>query len=393
MIPSIISLLATNGHLDQKDLGRLACVSPSLRQFICADDSTDQNIWKELLYKRWPSTSMMPLAVSQRFKYRKWYERLSGAILWPGTHGGKSWWIFGESIAARRAEYREQWSHVKTRSGKEHFSPLPAPSLSPDDLMFLIDVYSDEDQVLVSSALYGDALGQLFYESEYEVSTMDIPPSSIISTPQKLKLVGCQFRLMKEQISKRSSILAMRLSDNKVMSVFKSEYDGYSGFHTHEYNPSRTTGYYSVFGDKMGFVPTLLTSRINHDFVGLCFCMQVRFSLPRSPRSFGNEYTINKYRKDCNEASKLWSDQPSKNAELLPFFAQTEKLKSEDGNYYGKVNFVSFYVRPVGMESHFHFGDISLNGVTLLHALDDLFDHNEPELEQDNDFDDEYGDY
>ena len=412
MISSILSLLSKNEYLCFKDMGRLACVSLPLRGFVYAD--SNESIWRKLLLKKWPGTSMMPQAVLQRFNYREWCKRLSFPIMWPGTQGGRRYGSALEvGISTRRAEYRNKWSRVTTRSGKEHFSPLPTPSLSPDNVMFLVDIFSSDEQIIVSLALHGDALQPIFDHSELD-SSVNIPVSSAIVTNQLklLQLVNGEFDVIKGALGKESSILVVRLTDYKVMSVFKSEHEGQSDFRDNvitkcdfvSRTDDRSWGSYNITGDFMGFIPTMLTSRIHSSFMGFYFGLALEMSIPCSPRVLGHKYTITKYREHISKgendegfsvfARKLWRGSSSiESSELLTFFEQAETLKSEDGNFYAKVHNICFCVDPSESMTLCCFGDSSMNGVTLLHVLEDLFEHNEPEIAEERYSDEEYGDY
>lgn len=421
MIPSVVSLLVKNEFLCLKDLGRLACVSPSLRQFICA--GSDDDVWLHLLYKKWPSTSMMPQEVRQTLSDREWYQRLSCPKLWPGTQGGQdnSKNVYYESIDSRKEKYRRKM--IRSKGAQKVMKRIRAPSLSPDDLLFLIDIFCD-GKVFASTSVHGDALQTLFDWDDFKASA-NVPFAAMKTNPFKLKIVQHSFAPIAETCNE--SILVVRLIDYKVMSVFKREHLGRSRFENPPLSSKSTTddlvkAEYKIQGDLMGYVPTKLTSRIgitdepDTTLQGFCFELNpVEVHLPRSPYSFGHDYTVAKYKeyvknKNLEENSttfsafvnELWgTDGASCKPELLAFFEQAEQSKCEDGNYYGEVRGLRLRVRPLfhhndeyrGIYSFTHFGKYQTKDVTLLHLLEDLFEHNEKDLEPRYYSEDEYGDY
>jgi len=152
----------------------------------------------------------------------------------------------------------------------------------------------------------------------------------------------------------------------------------------------------------LGYVPTEATSRMgaaSDQFTGLRFHLSpIEISLPRSPYSFGHEYTVTKYReyvaqnRNANNnvfefsefVRHLWSGNRRNapiNPELSKFFRQAMAGISADGKFYGNVQSMRLYIEPCFAESRKrYFGDDLMSGVTLLHILEDLFENDAKSL-------------
>jgi len=109
--------------------------------------------------------------------------------------------------------------------------------------------------------------------------------------------------------------------------------------------------------------------------------------VPRSPRHLGYDYTVQKWKLDQNgdqfpESSRqLWEDAATK-PDLTRFFNQAEILSAVNGMYFGKISKIGLAV-DVNCQNRLGYGigsRIDYSGVTLLHLLQDLFDHDEPPL-------------
>jgi len=432
-LPSVISLLIKNGFFNMKDVGRIARVNSSLQQFICV--GSDDDVWLNLLHEQWPSTSMMPVEVRQRLSNRDWYKRLHFAKKRSGTYDG---WGHNDNerfIKDRRGSFRY---YARKPGGSDgEFTPLPAPSLSPNDVLFLIDIkyYREtynptwhdfvtramkKGSMLASAALHGDTAKPLFDACNCD-SLVEIPLNAIKSIPLKLRISNGIFV---PDRNTSESVLVVRLTDFKVMDVFERDSFGFTHFSNYAVSIDATVddlarGKYILSGHEgLGYVPTELTSRMGASsedrFTGLRFHLcPIEISLPRSPYSFGHEYTVAKYREHVAQnrnannnvlefsefVRNLWRGNrrnASDNPELTKFFRQAMEGISADGKFYGTVHSMRLYIEPCFAKSgKTCFGDDMMSGVSLLHILEYLFENDAKSLpasaeERYDDDDDEY---
>lgn len=73
-LPLVVTILAENGFIGVKEVGRLAQLSPKQRTAIF---DSDKDVWLSLFWRRWQSTEMMPVEVLRGMSSCMWCERLS----------------------------------------------------------------------------------------------------------------------------------------------------------------------------------------------------------------------------------------------------------------------------------------------------------------------------
>uniref|UniRef100_A0A7S2KTI6 Uncharacterized protein n=1 Tax=Leptocylindrus danicus TaxID=163516 RepID=A0A7S2KTI6_9STRA len=76
LLPGIVSILAQNSFIRIQELGRLACASRALQDFIFGDynasSSSDTRIWAPVLLSHYPCVAYIPPEVFSRRRYRWW---------------------------------------------------------------------------------------------------------------------------------------------------------------------------------------------------------------------------------------------------------------------------------------------------------------------------------
>ena len=117
--------------------------------------------------------------------------------------------------------------------------------------------------------------------------------------------------------------------------------------------------------------------------------------LPLSPRDIGYEHTTEQFRQyvmqdllnndvDFYEfSSQIWQNTPTK-PEVSRLFKQARGTEARKGTYFGKSSELIFRAHTSVSEAYEWFDEFPLDeidedttGVTLLHVLEDLFDHDE----------------
>merc|ERR1719276_659913 len=93
----------------------------------------------------------------------------------------------------------------------------------------------------------------------------------------------------------QSVIHAVRLTDNKIICLHKSNSAGIIG--NEPFNERAQAGRLIMEGNNVGSIPTSLTCRIEdfYELSGFSFDMLLCVDSPRSPGDFGFEYTKQKF--------------------------------------------------------------------------------------------------
>jgi len=442
MLPSIIPIVLKNDFIGVRDLAVLACASHQLRQYICVD--SDGDIWSSLLHEKWPSTYKIPQQILSRLSFRCWYERLAtavrpGAVEWYVNYEDyrremDSNRSIREELISRRQDLRQEQLRSTTSDTDEmEFPRLAVPSLAASDILFLADLsFGGKGCPCISSAMIRES-SSFSSLSEHPIDSLvcfnnffrgrgsingitrsDIFVEELVDdvlcplVPLDIDNYG-EFRLDLPQVC--GSIYAVRLTDMKVICLSKTlgcktlnnSFD-LSEDPCETLLESRT----AFSGDSVGSIPTLLTSRIcypegNDDhFCDFQFIVQISYDTPRSPRHFGHKYTVEQFQGSHDTDDKmaffrysfdLWDNAANK-PELQGFFKQAEDAGAVNGMYFGKLSKIKLctFINVEGPETEndkrfivFNGmnGGKHLGGVTLLHVLDNLFDHNEPPLDYD----------
>ena len=131
MVPSILPLTAKNDNIDVKDLGNIARASTILRQHICVD--SDEEMWDYLLYKKWQSIAIVPQDSRDEISYRTWYKQIETA------HCLDEYDVF-QRLSLTAAGRFGNGNQVSSDEKVGELAPLPVLSLTPKDVMFLVDV-------------------------------------------------------------------------------------------------------------------------------------------------------------------------------------------------------------------------------------------------------------
>jgi len=418
VLPSIISLLVKNSFIGINDLGILACVSPTLNRYICID--ADDDIWSHLLFKFWPSTTMLSKEVLGGLPFRKWYERLVCSYH-PGDFvGGQS----NRSVLAfveQRKELREQLLSMGDAEGE--FPSLDSQNFDMDiDAMILIDVYCRGEPFLCTAVpLDEENLNSLLTNGRIKVNKLARTSGSIrmvLAYYGEFKLPGYG---AKNDI--HGKVHLVRLLDYKVVLVnelcnmstdqeahrtttFGADDESYSNPNMRQEDIAESKGSIFMYGGHVGGFPSLLNCRLGDDdyiFSGARFDLDnIELSLPRSAYYYGYDYTVSKYREyqrspdaenddlDFAEFRELMWHNARNLPELVPFF---EKAENEAIEYAADtrlfhvqcgprceftltvlLNYASIQHRTVADDDD---APHLRNDVTLRHILHELFERPE----------------
>ena len=425
VIPSVIPIILKNGFIGIKELGNLACVSRGLKQCIYVDIV---DIWSMLLHEKWPCTTKIPQHIFSSLSYRAWYERLTTAVC-PGAVE-----LYDESryenvhtehyrreenenarreLVSRRNNYVRELKSMSDTA--DEFPPHAAPSLAANDIMFLVDI-SCTGKKIVSSAIVHKSGEFLTFSDDDKLCDIIVHQSVDDGCYDPVKLrIDEHGDFQVDLPSVNGSIYAVRLTDLKIIyltSIIRSSLDSSlsstdkidEGSMENLMFPKLKTQFY---GNAVGSIPTLLTSRIRYfedndkHFCDFLFVVHLTHDIPRSPRHFGHKYTVEQFEmyrrtnRDYPEQATfiehsldLWFKAASK-PELARFFEQAKNAGvAISGEYVGKIS-------KIGLSTHIYAEDISgklehmffntrrgrFGGVTLLHVLEDLFNHNEPPVD------------
>jgi len=448
MLPSIIPIILKNDFIGVRDLAVLACASHQMRQYICFD--SDDDIWSSLLHEKWPSTYKIPQQILSRLSFRSWYERLATAV----RPGAVEWYVdyedyrheracnrnIREELISRRQNLRqEQLRSITSDTDEEEFPRLAAPSLAASDILFLVDLsFGGKGCPCISSAM--------IRESSSFLSLLELPiDDSYVSLSKYIRGRGGRNDIVRSGVFVRElvddafcppvrlqiyndgefffdlpqvcgSIYAVRLTDMKVICLSKILGCETSAASTElldevikeESCETLLESKTAFYGDAVGSIPTLLTSRIrypegNEDhFCDFQFIVKMSCDTPRSPRHFGHKYTVEQFQAshDTDDFAiyslKLWNSNAANKPELQGFFKQAEDAGAVNGMYFGKLSKIDLctFINVEGPDAsdgnkdrHIVFNGMNggkhLGGVTLLHVLENLFDHNEPPLDYD----------
>ena len=197
------------------------------------------------------------------------------------------------------------------------------------------------------------------------------------------------------------TIHAVRLTDMKIICLSTFDY-----FET-QLSPNDITLYQDVLQEEVEHpieeiissqenvqsIPTLLTSRIQQPGgncqypLGFSFFLLSTYDMPRSPRNFGYDYTVERahaFQRNLDHSqfaflsNHIWYNAASA-PELARFFSQARDAgTTEDGMYFGKISKIKLCncinnIDGTGRLSDMNYSDTS--GVTLLHVLEDMFEY------------------
>jgi len=268
------------------------------------------------------------------------------------------------------------------------------------DLLILVDIFCD-DKAIACAAEYGaDRLSPFL-----SVGSLNL--RSFMSPNPLEVMVGEYgwFEVDEDLLS--GKVHLVRLTDFKIICIHKGFYLEVNHLDTYYDVPaiehSLKARLHAYTGSWFGSIPTSLTSRIG-DYSDQCIGIFSELNnfdvhLPRSPYHFGHDYTISQHREyirsnggadndlpfsdflDFRES--IWTDAASK-PNLLKFFKQAEEVESINGKFYGTMCEPSeqcvqlhVYFNSVGVDRHEMptLSELSNWGMTFLHLLEDLFEH------------------
>jgi len=396
MMPSIIPLVLDASFIGTEDLGHLSCVNQMFSKFISVD--SDEEIWSSLAKQKWPSLFTMPHEIRSEIPYRQWLKNKSKGHL-PGVT--RDDYLGVKEAREMRKDLRDHLLSMGSKTGE--LPPLTPPSLVPDDLMFLIDIY-DGQQSIISKAIRGsDECMKVFFcenlcPDDPELLTARICLDRKFGPTLGLKLAHSgSFTLGIHQLY--CEVYLVRLTDYKTMCMTH----GYSYTHFRysvvEWTQQDQTSNVSFDFKSPDYfsIPTMLTCRMSDGddaFRGIDVQLTPIVSTPRSPFDLGSEYTsyrLNEYRRihsnvdnfddsvlsDGEFIDDLWEDACSK-PEFAKFFNQAKEDGSVNGkNYYGTIHHLLLKIRfwfdsDDGFGEFVHPGNKIFSGVSILHILEDM---------------------
>lgn len=429
MIPFVVSILIKNDFIGAKELGELACTSRGLKRYICSD--SDDDTWSTLLHKKWPSTSKIPRSILNRLTSRCWYERFATAVC-PGSvellNDAEADEHINEAVRKELVERRYNFMHeLKSQTSisnvGDKFPPLAAPSLAAHDILFLADI-SCGGKVIISSAFVGESSDSVPFVNYNETENgsdviFEEPADNLLSEPLHVN-ANCVFD---DDINFRrcqGALHVVRLTDFKLICLAKIAgciiltNNGESIHYLEDVpreqveNPDEIVLLFP--GCNLGSIPTLLTSRIQsfndevidkEYFCSFSFDVRLMFDMPRSPRSFGYDYTVQKFKEHQRAhrnsggvegsmcfydfSNHMWENAAIK-PDLAKFLNTAEHAGAKNGKYLRKRPKFQLRARIVIEGDSYSHDDMRYNEgdmaeIALLHVLEDLFDHDEPPLE------------
>lgn len=419
---SSLPLLQQNGlFLSIQDLGRLACTSRTLCQFITdVESSSDEDVWSHVLCSMCPSAELIPrdfllgdnVSVSRRMLCERLVRSTARPVASNICTQDNSSLLMRNQREGRRMEFRRELLRATMTSESSCEEPglpeqlLGDPVLKPSDVMILMDIYQ-HDTAILSMAIRGDAgNSSLFSDTSFlKIEQVDVDVARCKPIELDLTTYG---ELVLDVRTITVNIYFMRLSDFQMVCVHKTSsrfcFSRDSSFWNIDLDVESgdiiPLGGIFVGGNTVGGTdPTLLTSRIVRNkcsgsgglFRGFCFDLTgLTFDPPWSPYHYGYKYTVSKYRdyvrsngsraamKFGQFRCQMWENAVT-NSDLFKFFDLAKRAGlSSNGKYLGRIlpSQKSFCLHAFVMlgSSRVKYGDNAAAGVTLLHVLDDLFD-------------------
>eukprot|EP00816_Leptocylindrus_hargravesii_P010245 CAMPEP_0196822956 /NCGR_PEP_ID=MMETSP1362-20130617/85491_1 /TAXON_ID=163516 /ORGANISM="Leptocylindrus danicus, Strain CCMP1856" /LENGTH=300 /DNA_ID=CAMNT_0042202663 /DNA_START=427 /DNA_END=1329 /DNA_ORIENTATION=+ len=297
----------------------VACANRALQKFICVD--SDDEIWLTLLKGYAPCVFTISQDVILGIKYREWYKRLATCKM-PSSSGACV--DDGDTI-----EIRDKLRSQLLSMGEDgEFPPLAPPSLSPSDILIVVEVFLPKskqrnivdliDNRFISMSFPGSDIdsflnghqgcGSIFRGGAYKERLFELTGTDIeVISEDKLHI--------------RSKVKMVRLTDYKVICVHDVECQN---------SEIRSTFEFKQNGNDLDTSPTLLNVRVG--------------AIDNPFASVQVDLTV-----------ALISEQ----RELVIIIEASAKLQA--GGYPNELTLFGHH-------------DRRLSGVTLLHFIEDFFD-------------------
>jgi len=264
-----------------------------------------------------------------------------------------------------------------------------------------VDIFDCHGKIIISSVceLTG---GSSFYDSDMVIFQESVDKALYDHTVKLCLHDAGDFRVSMAYVD--GSLYAIRLTDMKIVflnkfsvlnndlaTTYDIDYD-YSMFdrlRVPREDVERPKLESSSLVDMYRSIP-FSTIRVDY-FCRFEFIVRLTYDLPRSPRSFGYDYTVEQYREAQwnfgvintgrfeSFSNLLWENARNK-PELARFFSQARDTGTINFKNIGKISKI---------ELDFCSSKFRLRGgmgmITLLHVLQELFDHNEFDCKRNDD--------